>query len=464
MHAKPAATPKGGGILRQPTSVWATAFAAVVAFMGIGLVDPILPAIAKNLDASPSQVSLLFTSYFLITAVAMLVTGWVSSRIGGKRTLLIGLALVVAFAALAGTSGTVGQLIGFRAGWGLGNALFVATALAVIVGSASGGAGGDPGGVGGRPPSKGKGGAGGDPGGVGGRPPSKGKGGAGGDPGGVGGRPPSKGKHGAESAIILYEAALGIGISLGPLAGALLGDMNWRFPFFGTAALMAVGFLLITTLLRPTPKPAEKTRLSAPIRALAHGGLSTTAFTALFYNYAFFTVLAFTPFVLGMSAHGIGLVFFGWGVMVALASVFGAPVLQRRVGTVRVMYLALALLIVFQLGLAFLGHGGIVACTVLSGIPIGLNNTAFTEAAMEVSDSPRPVASAGYNFVRWMGGALAPYIATKLAEEVDASLPYLVGAACCAVAIGILVVRRRHLAPLERVDIDPAFQDAPAVA
>ncbi|MGI5204097.1 MFS transporter [Spirillospora sp. CA-108201] len=155
MHAKPSATPRGGGILRQPMSVWATAFAAVVAFMGIGLVDPILPAIAVNLDASPSQVSLLFTSYFLITAVAMLVTGWVSSRIGGRRTLLIGLALVVAFAALAGTSGTVGQLVGFRAGWGLGNALFVATALAVIVGAASGGAGGDPGGAGGRPPRRG---------------------------------------------------------------------------------------------------------------------------------------------------------------------------------------------------------------------------------------------------------------------------------------------------------------------
>ncbi|NDU76310.1 MFS transporter [Actinomadura sp. DSM 109109] len=423
MHAKPSATPQGGGILRQPTSVWATAFAAVVAFMGIGLVDPILPAIAANLDASPSQVSLLFTSYFLITAVAMLLTGWVSSRIGGKRTLLIGLALVVAFAALAGTSGTVGQLVGFRAGWGLGNALFVATALAVIVGAASGSAGGGPDGADG-----------------------------------------SKGRRGPESAIILYEAALGIGISLGPLAGALLGDMNWRFPFFGTAALMAVGFLLITTLLGPTPKPAEKTRLSAPIRALAHGGLSTTAFTALFYNYAFFTVLAFTPFVLGMGAHGIGLVFFGWGVMVALASVFGAPALQRRVGTVRVMYLALALLIVFQLGLAFLGHGGIIVCTILSGIPIGLNNTAFTEAAMEVSDSPRPVASAGYNFVRWMGGALAPYIATRLAEEVDADLPYVVGAACCAVAIGILAVRRRHLEALERVDIDHAFQDAPAAA
>ncbi|MBW8481505.1 MFS transporter [Actinomadura parmotrematis] len=408
MHATPPATPpataSGGGILRQPMSVWATAFAAVVAFMGIGLVDPILPAIAENLRATPNQVSLLFTSYFLITAVAMLVTGWVSSRIGGKRTLMIGLALVVLFAALAGTSDTVGALVGFRAGWGLGNALFVATALAVIVGAASGG---------------------------------------------------------AESAIILYEAALGLGISMGPLVGALLGDLDWRYPFFGTAALMAVGFLLITTLLKAPPKPAVPTPLSAPIRALRHGGLSTTAFTALFYNYAFFTVLAFTPFVLDMDAHGIGFVFFGWGVLVALSSVFAAPVLQRRFGTVRVMHAGLVLLALFQLGIAVSGHAGIVAFTILSGVPIGMNNTAFTEAAMEVSDNPRPVASAGYNFVRWLGGALAPYIATKVAEHTNDSMPYVIGAACCAVAVAILLVRRRHLAPLERVDIDHTFQESP---
>jgi MFS family permease len=227
---------------------------------------------------------------------------------------------------------------------------------------------------------------------------------------------------------------------------------------------MAIGFLLISTLLKPTPKPATKTRLSDPIRALSHGGLSTTAFTALFYNYAFFTVLAFTPFILGMDAYGIGFVFFGWGVMVAICSVFAAPFFQRRFGTVRVMYAGLALLVVFQLGIAFSGHAGIVIFTILSGIPIGLNNTAFTEAAMEVSDAPRPVASAGYNFVRWMGGAIAPYLASKLAEHINSDAPYFVGAACCAVAIGILATRRRHLEALDRVDIDHTFQDAPLPA
>ncbi|MEV5747653.1 MFS transporter [Actinoallomurus sp. NPDC052308] len=387
--------------------MWATAFAAVVAFMGIGLVDPILPAIAKGLDATQSQVSLLFTSYFLITAVAMLVTGFVSSRIGGKKTLLIGLTLVVVFAALSGTSGSVGELVGFRAGWGLGNAMFVATALAVIVGAASGG---------------------------------------------------------AESAIILYEAALGLGISTGPLLGAVLGGWHWRYPFFGTAALMAIGFVLIATLLRQTARPVKKTRLSDPIRALGHGGLSTTAFTALFYNYAFFTILAFTPFVLHMDAHGIGLVFFAWGVLLALCSVFVAPVLQRRLGSVRVLHLALTVLLVLQVAIALSGHTGIIVFVILTGVPIGINNTVFTEAAMEVSDAPRPVASAGYNFVRWLGGAVAPYIASKLGEGVDPSLPYCAGALCCLIGMAVLYTRRRHLRSLERVDIDHTFQDAPTLA
>src|ERR1700677_3100237 len=160
----------------QPKAVWAVAFACVVSFMGIGLVDPILPALSKQLKASPSQVELLFTSYLVVTAVAMLVTGWVSSRIGGKRTLIAGLVLIVAGSAAAGASQSIGEIIGFRAGWGLGNALFIATSLAVIVGSASGGFGG---------------------------------------------------------AIVLYETALGVGIALGPLIGGELGAVSWRGPFYG---------------------------------------------------------------------------------------------------------------------------------------------------------------------------------------------------------------------------------------
>ena len=390
-HNSGALQPTKQSILKQPKAVWAVAFAAVFAFMGIGLVDPILPAIAQNLDATPSEVSLLFTSYFLVTAIAMLVTGFVSSRIGGKKTLLIGLGIIVAFSAMSGMSNTVDELVGFRAGWGLGNALFVATSLAVMVGVASGG---------------------------------------------------------AATAIILYEAALGIGLSLGPLMGALLGGWQWRAPFFGTATAMVVAFILVMVLLPKTPVPAAKTRLRDPLLALGHKGLRTTAGSALFYNYGFFTILAFVPFILGFDAYGIGAVFFGWGVSVAVFSVFVAPMVQRRFGAVGALMGSLLGLMVILAGLALAaGHSvpTIVVLTIASGALLGINNTLFTEMAMAVSDSPRPVASAGYNFVRWMGGALAPFLAAKIAEHSSASVTFIVAAAMVLVSAAVIFGGRKFL-------------------
>lgn len=124
---------------KQPLVIWVIFFATIISFMGLGLVDPILPAIAEKLHATPSQVSLLFTSYNLITGIAMLITGVVSSRIGIKWTLLIGILFIIIFSALAGSSNGIWGVVGFRGGWGLGNALFIATALSAIVGLSVGG-------------------------------------------------------------------------------------------------------------------------------------------------------------------------------------------------------------------------------------------------------------------------------------------------------------------------------------
>ncbi|MFJ1651585.1 MFS transporter [Streptomyces sp. NPDC088337] len=394
-----------GSILRQPRAVWATAGASVVAFMGIGLVDPILPSIAKGLNATASQVSLLFTSYFLITAVAMLVTGFVSSRIGGRKTLLLGLALVVVFAGLAGTSGSVAQLVGFRAGWGLGNALFVSTALAVIVGAANP--------IGAARSASDKGG---------------------------GGR-----RAGSAAAILLYESALGLGMACGPLVGALLGNASWRYPFFGTAFLMAVGFLCITAFLKEQPRPARKTSLLDPVRALGHGGLASAAVSAFFYNYTFFTVLAFTPFVLNMTPYKSGAVFFAWGVLLALFSVVVAPRMQARFGSLKVLGGSLVLLAADVVVLGYGDHTTAVVCTILSGAFIGVNNTVYTELALGVSDAPRPVASAGYNFVRWFAAAAAPFLAPKIAEWTDLRVPFAVAGATAVLGALVVAVRRRAL-------------------
>jgi MFS family permease len=394
---------------RQPKAVWAVAFACVVAFMGIGLVDPILPAIATQLDASPSQVELLFTSYFAFTGISMLVTGFVSSRIGPRRTMLAGLVLVVIFSALAGASGGVGEIVGFRAGWGLGNALFIATALSVIIGAASGGVSG---------------------------------------------------------AIILYEAALGLGIASGPLIGGLLGGITWRGPFFGTAALMTVGFIAIVVLLEDIPRPTRKVGLTDPLRALRHRGLLVTGLVALFYNFGFFTLLAYTPFPLRMGAHALGLVFFGWGLLLAITSVFVAPPLKRRFGVVRTlggMYAAIAAILVVM-GFAEQTPAILAVCVVGAGAFLGVINTVLTEVVMKVSPVERPVASSAYSFVRFAGGAVAPYLAGKLAEGISPETPFFVGAAAVVAALAVLVAGRRHLAEAPAAEVDvPLTAAAPVL-
>jgi MFS family permease len=378
-------------MFNQPKAVYAVALACVVSFMGIGLVDPILPAISQQLDATPSQVTLLFTSYLVVTAVAMLGTNWVSSRLGAKRTLITGLAVIVVFSALAGSSHSIGQIVGFRAGWGLGNALFIATSLAVIVASASGGFAG---------------------------------------------------------AIVLYEAALGLGIAAGPLVGGLLGTVSWRGPFFGVATLMAIALIATLVLLDQTPKPARPTSLSAPLKALRHRGLLTMSITALLYNWGFFTMLGFAPFPMGLSAIQLGFVFFGWGLLVAFFSVIGAPRLQIRFGTARSLYAALGLFAVDLVVMSIWADrlAVLIATVVVSGAFIGINNTLTTQAVMLVSPVERPVASAAYGFVRFLGGGLAPFAAGKLAEHFTIHVPFAVGAVAVVAAVLVLSTGHRMLA------------------
>jgi MFS transporter, ACDE family, multidrug resistance protein len=379
-----------GSVWRQPKAVWAVAFACVVAFMGLGLVDPILPAIARQLDATPSQVELVFTSYFLVTGVAMLITGVVSSRAGHKRTLLAGLAIITIFSALAGLADGISGIVGFRAGWGLGNALFIATALAVIV---------------------------------------------------------EVSRAGTEKAVILYEAALGLGISVGPLLGGLLGGISWRGPFFGVAVLMSIGFVAILVLLPPIPSAERKSSVLDPILALGHRGLLILGLTALCYNFGFFTMLAYTPFPLRLDAHGLGLVFFGWGVMLALTSVFLAPRIQVRFGTLPTMY---AMLLLVGLDLILMGAGVssrvvLIVAVIIGGAFLGVNNTLITTAVMQSSPVDRPVASAAYSFIRFVGGAAAPFLAGKLAESFVPSIPFYVGAAAVFASIVVLFSGRAYL-------------------
>lgn len=281
------------------------------------------------------------------------------------------------------------MLVAFRAGWGLGNAFFVVTALSVLVAVTRGGTG---------------------------------------------------------RAVLIYEAAMGLGLSVGPLLGAALGAQSWRWPFFGTATLMAVGLVSALVFLPSRPRPAQKTALSAPIRALAHPGLFTVSLAAFFYYFAFFAVRAFAPFVLDLSAHAVGAIFFGWGLMLALFSVFVAPRVEARFGLVPVVAVALVALAVLLVVMGSGNKPAIAAAVILSGAIMGVCNTLFTELALEVSDVPRPVASAGYNFLRWFAGVVAPWAVPTIAEHGSVLAAFSLAALAALLAPATLWLRRGSIA------------------
>lgn len=362
----------------------------MISFMGVGLVDPILKTIAAQLDATPAQTTLLFTSYMLVTGVVMLFTGFLSSRIGLKKTLMAGLFIIVIFAGLGGLSNNINTLIGLRAGWGVGNALFVSTALASIVSILVGN---------------------------------------------------------TEKAIMMYEAALGCGMAVGPLVGGILGSGSWRYPFYGVATLMFLGFIALAFLLPEAEKPKTKVGFWEGVKALSNHKLRSVGLIALLYNFGFFTLLAYAPFLLvGYSELEVGFVFFGWGVLLAIASIFVAPVLEKKFTTYRTILVAF---IFFIICLALLGAGAsfqvlVPISIVLSGFFQGIINTLLTTIAMEIPGLQRNVASSSYSFVRFFGGALAPFIAGEIGEKMGESYAFYFAAIIVVISVVCIIYHHNY--------------------
>ena len=85
----------------------------------------------------------------------------------------------------------------------------------------------------------------------------------------------------------------------------------------------------------------------------------------------------------------------------------------------------------------------LATCVVVSGAFLGVNNTLVTETVMKAAPVERGVASAAYSFVRFGGGAVAPWLAGKLGEDLNAHVPFWVGAVAVALAAVLLASGRR---------------------
>ncbi|MDR3563708.1 MAG: MFS transporter [Negativicutes bacterium] len=348
-----------------------TLFATFLAFVGIGVVDPILPVIAQQIGAKHWEVEMLFTAYLFTMAFVMIPAGVATSRFGEKKIMAWGLFIVALFAMLCAFADSITQLAYFRAGWGFGNAMFFATAMSLLLLSA-----------------------------------------------------PS-----ASTAMGAFEAAVGLGMATGPLLGGILGELSWRYPFAATSVLTMLAFVLSAFFVKqPEQRPRNSRQaLAHMVELLKHPPFLKVAISAMLYFFGFFTVLAYTPLILHLTALQIGYVFFGWGLLLAFGSAKLSHFIEKIIPVKTALLWSQFLFALIVFGLFAIHNREIqLALVVVSGLACGLNNALFVTYAMEVSPYERSITSGAYNFVRWLGAAIAPVAAGLVAEHLGPAYPYLI--------------------------------------
>ena len=392
---------------KLPSAAWLLFIAIIASLMGMGLIGPVLPTLTKTLAASPSEVTLLYSSYNLVMAIGALITGAISSRLGLKRALLTGTMIIGIFAAIAGFATNIWTIIGLRGIWALGSSLFFATGLATMITVA-----------------------------------------------GV-----SKIR-----AIVLFEGAVGIGVAIGPLIGGILGQMSWRYPFIGIGVMMTVVFILLFIKLPNVKEDLGKksnTSLLDPFYAMKNRSIAVLGLANCFYNFGFFTLLAYSPLALGLSPFDIGIIFLGWGVLLGLSSYFIAPKLKNKFGTLNSLYLMLIVFTILLLVMGiFISNLLIMSiCIVISGFLFGNSNSLFTNAVMKASPAETSTTSAAFTFLRMIGGVIAPFMAGILAEIYYPNTPFLVGACFVIAAIVLILLNRSYIhRKLEKKEKTQSFE------
>lgn len=379
---------------KQVRARYVTVFAAFLAFMGIGVVDPLLPIIAKSIGASSWQVEMLFTAYILTMAFMMLPSGIISNKLGNKKVIIIGLGLVAVFSFLCGSSGSISQLSIFRAGWGLGNSLFFATGMILLIAF--------------TPDSN--------------------------------------------LAIGMYEGSMGLGMAVGPLVGGFLGGRSWRYPFFATSLLILIAFILVLLFVY---EPQIKTKRKIVggkelLKLIKFPPFLSVAMSSMCYFYSFFVILAYGPLVIKLSSIQLGFVYFGWGLMLALGSAVLSHIFEDKFSSKSILPFTLLIFVIILLGLFFINSVAIkVTLIVVSGLISGLNNALFTSYAMETSPYERGITSGAYNFVRWLGAAIAPVLSGILGNTFSAVMPFAVAGVITFIGIVLLLTKSE-----EEIDVE----------
>lgn len=365
-----------------------TILAIFLAFMGMGVVDPILPKIAEQLGANHWQVEMLFSAYILMMAFMMLPAGILATKYGDKNIMVIGLVLVSFFATLCAFSSSIVDLSLFRAGWGFANALFFSTALVILIVLSTE----------------------------------------------------------YQKAVSLFEGAIGLGISAGPLLGGFLGEHSWRYPFLATGVLSFCAFIAVLIFVKiPKLKEKRKNISLLDLKALfTNKKFMLISISSMLYFYGFVVILAYSPLVVNLNPVEMGLLFFSWGLALACGSIIISTKLEKKYEVKKIVPVTILLFALVLLSIMGVSSKSLLSMLIIfSGLLSGINNSLLTSYVMEL-DFEKNIISGGFNFLRWMGAASAPILSGYIAGTFNnMNLPFLLASVLCFISVLLLYRLKR---------------------
>ena len=134
--ARPADSCSNARLPSSPLRTTATLFALwLLVFTAASqtiIVTPILPLIGAELDVGPGPMGLLVSVYSWVLALAALVMGPISDRVGRRRVLLIGAGALTVALALHGLADTFGTLLVMRVLAGAGGGVLSGAAVSYV--------------------------------------------------------------------------------------------------------------------------------------------------------------------------------------------------------------------------------------------------------------------------------------------------------------------------------------------
>ncbi len=116
----------------------ATILGSSVAFIDGSVVNVALPALGRDLGASPADLSWTINAYLLPLGALILLGGAAGDHFGRRRLFLVGLAIFTFASVLCASAPSLPWLLGGRALQGLGAALLMPNSLAILGASFSG--------------------------------------------------------------------------------------------------------------------------------------------------------------------------------------------------------------------------------------------------------------------------------------------------------------------------------------